>query len=36
MGYELTSRDECTREMLELVADVGDCLRKKKNREGGW
>lgn len=36
MGYELTSRDECTREMLELVAAVGGWLRKKKNMEGGW
>ena len=35
-GYELMSRDECTREMLELAAAVGGWLRKKKNRKEGW
>jgi len=36
MGYDLTSWDECTREILELVAAVDCRLRKRKNRKEGW
>jgi len=32
----LTSRDEWTREIPELVAAVDCRLRKRKNRKGGW
>jgi hypothetical protein len=34
-GYDLTLRDQCTREIPELVAAVDCWLRKRKNRKGG-